>query len=83
MKFREWLHQEEPVNEAFGITPISPAYGRDYKSMKDVQKDFDADKDFQTAMGQYINKSQLKDMGEKNVQVRFGKLRKLGILKIK
>ena len=43
----------------FGITPLLPAYGRDYKSKLAAQLDFDGNKDFVTAKGQYINKAQI------------------------
>ena len=33
-------------NDMFGLTPIMPAYGRDYTSAKTAQADFDAGKDF-------------------------------------
>ncbi len=66
----------------FGISPLVPAYGRDYTSMKAVQADFNADKDFQTAGGQYINRLQVKELGMRTIQVRYGKLRKIGMLKV-
>ena len=40
----------------FGLTPISPAYGRDYTSKAKAQADFSAGYDFQAANGQYCNK---------------------------
>jgi hypothetical protein len=43
----------------FGTLPLGPAYGRDYSSVKAAQIDFDLDKDFTTASGQYINRAQL------------------------
>lgn len=46
----------------FGTLPLGPAYGRDYSSRAAAQKDFDLDKDFTTAGGQYINKTQLKTL---------------------
>lgn len=66
----------------FGVSPLVPAYGRDYKSMKAVQADFDADKDFLTAEGQYINRPQVVELGLNRIQVRYGKLRKTGMLKV-
>ncbi len=43
---------------------LIPAYGRDYKSAKDVKADFNAEKDFMTSdiftgYGQLINKQQI------------------------
>lgn len=61
----------------FGIIPLTPAYGRDYKSKAEIKTDLDADKDFKTATGQYINKSQLVGLKLKSVTVRYGKLRKI------
>ena len=46
-------------------TTVIPAYGRDYRSVKDVTADFDANKDFLICDvasrfdGRYINKEQL------------------------
>lgn len=61
---------------------ITPAYGRDYKSVKEVQADFDADKDFVEAMsGSYINKTQLVELKQRSVNVRYAKLRKVTVLK--
>ena len=46
-------------------TTVIPAYGRDYRSVKDVMADFDANKDFMISDmasrfdGRYINKEQL------------------------
>jgi hypothetical protein len=62
---------------------LTPAYGRDYKSVKEVQADLDADKDFIEAVsGRYINKSQLLEMGQAAVNVRYAKLRKVTICKV-
>ena len=59
---------------------LSPAYGRDYKSQKAVQADWDAGKDFVVETmghGMYANKADLK--GEK-VMVRYAKLRKVMVV---
>ncbi len=62
---------------------LTPAYGRDYKSAKAVQADIDADKDFIEAMsGRYINKTQLKEIGQAVVNVRYSKLSKVTICKV-
>ena len=66
----------------FGITPLVPAYGRDYESQAAVKADFMADQDFVAANGQYINRSQLAELGLRRVEVRYAKLRKLVILNI-
>lgn len=65
----------------FGLSPIVPAYGRTYNSLKAVQEDFDKNLDFRTPMGQYVNKAQLKEEMD-SIQVRYGKeLRKTGFVK--
>lgn len=57
----------------FGISSLVPAYGRSYNSVKAVQKDFDANKDFKTSFGSLINKDQVRAEGIKSIQVRYGK----------
>lgn len=69
-----------------GIEPLIPAYGRDYKDLSSAQKDFDADKDFKTAYGQSINKSQVKEIlekeGQDGIQIHYNRLQDNGMLKI-
>lgn len=70
----------------FGVSPLSPAYGRDYKSKKEVFEAFDSNKDFLTPFGQYTTKAELaKDKSyESNViQIRYDKLRKTVIAKVR
>lgn len=58
---------------------LTPAYGRDYKSKKEVLKDFNAGKDFYLhefhSPGQYINKEQI----AKGTRIffRYGNFRKV------
>lgn len=66
----------------FGITPLTPAYGRDYKSKAAVKADFDANLDFLTAGGQYINKVQVVELGLKRVEIRYKKLTQLTVIKV-
>jgi hypothetical protein len=67
---------------------LTPAYGRDYKSKKEIQADLDADKDFEIAdvfggnAGRKVNKTQLKELGIAAVNVRYAKLTKVTILKV-
>ena len=65
---------------------LTPAYGRDYKSRKDVQADFDADLDFLDnsygGSGKPINKSQVKELGQKTVNIRFKKLTQVSVIKV-
>jgi hydroxymethylpyrimidine pyrophosphatase-like HAD family hydrolase len=67
----------------FGISPLTPAYGRDYKSAKALKEDFEADKDFVTADGRYINKSQIKELGLKTINARYKQLREVCVLKVR
>lgn len=59
----------------FGKTPLVPAYGRDYKSIKAVKKDWDDGKDFKTPFGQCCSKKDF--VGKKNIEIRYAKLTKL------
>ena len=61
----------------FGILPLTPAYGRDYKKKADVLKDWNDNKDFKTSAGQYINREQFATMDElpkSNITIRYNKL---------
>jgi hypothetical protein len=63
---------------------LTPAYGRDYKSAKEVIADFNAEKDFHGdyQMGfAYVNKQQFKP-GD-TVTLRYKKNTKLTVVKIK
>ena len=58
---------------------VVPAYGRDYKSQKEVQADWAAGKDFQAVGlggGGYINKQDADRLGVK-VLVRYAKQMKV------
>jgi hypothetical protein len=67
----------------FGLSPLVPAYGRDYTSKAKAQADFDAGKDFATASGQYTNKADLIAMGKSGkIECRNANLRKLWMLTI-
>ncbi len=65
---------------------LTPAYGRDYKSKKEVLADFDAGKDFVAndiqSSGSYTNKTDLIAMGFKEVTVRYSGLRKVTVVKL-
>lgn len=62
---------------------VTPAYGRDYKSLKAARADWTAGKDFVISDvfsgedGRYINKA---DAGSMDIMVRYGDLRKVGKL---
>ncbi len=66
----------------FGVSPITPAYGRDYKNLKEAQADLDADKDFMCLNG-YINRPQLVELGLRKIQVHFKRKTKTGMLVVK
>ena len=68
---------------------LIPAYGRDYKSKAEVEKDFNDGKDFTIADvsspydGKYINKPQVIEAGVSIVTVRYGKLRKVTMIPVR
>ena len=68
---------------------LTPAYGRDYKSKVKAIKDFESDKDFVAIShdprqrAQYTNRHDLKDMGHKQVRIRYAKLSKVIIVEVK
>ena len=68
----------------FGVEPLTPAYGRDYKSKREAQADFDADKDFMCASGQYTNRADLAQMypGKKKYRVRYKRLTQVGFVEV-
>lgn len=66
-----------------GVSPIVPAYGRDYRSLAAAQADLDAGRDFVTPGGQYIGREQLLRLGMAAVAVRYGHLRKVGMMKVR
>jgi hypothetical protein len=63
----------------FGVFPLSPAYGRDYKSAKEVEADFLAGKDFATASGQYCS---FRDFPGQSVEIRYAKQRKVTVVQV-
>jgi hypothetical protein len=69
------------------FTTLVPAYGRDYKSGKEVQADWDAGKDFQIANafspddGRLINKQDAKP-GE-SFNIRYKRLQNIKVIKVK
>lgn len=67
---------------------LTPAYGADYKSKKEVQAAFDADKDFIIAdiihpdSGRYCNRADLLGT-ESYVMIRYSSLRKIVKIDVK
>lgn len=70
---------------------LVPAYGRDYKSKKEVLEAFSADKDFDAsnnlfnarAVGTYTNKTDLLNMGIDSVTIRYKKLTQCVVVRVK
>ena len=66
---------------------LVPAYGRDYKNVKDLKADFNADKDFIIAdvfhpyCGKYANRSDLKSE-ERVVHIHYSKNTKVTVINI-
>lgn len=68
---------------------LTPAYGRDYKTRKALQADFDAGKDFiindmsSRWDGKPTNKEDLMSSGYTMVKARYDNLRKIAFIVIK
>lgn len=63
---------------------LTPAYGRDYKSAKEVKEAWNANKDFGSLFG-YVNKQQvdeLKARGVTAVNIRYKKLTAVCVIKL-
>lgn len=68
----------------FGVSPIVPAYGRTYASLRAAQADLDAGRDFRTPAGQYIALPELQQLNLRQVQVRYGRnLTRTGMLQVR
>jgi hypothetical protein len=68
---------------------LVPAFGRDYKSGKSVQADWDANKDFiiqdisSTWDGRACNKEDIKNEGKyTSVKIRYDQLRKIKVIQL-
>jgi len=66
-------NSKERKKTMFGVSPLSPSYGRDYKNKKDLLADWEANKDFITASGQYTSRSELKQIHPhlKTINIRY------------
>lgn len=66
---------------------LMPAYGNDYKSIKEVQEALDSNKDFILRTfnrpDTYINRPQLVDAGVKQINIRYKQLRECRPFKVK
>jgi len=67
---------------------VVPAYGRDYRSKKEIEASLDKEEDFQIQdvgsrdNGRYVNKQQLVGKGY-TLYVRYKKLANVAVIKIK
>ena len=57
----------------FGIEPLTPAYGRDFKDVAQFKRVLLSGADVTTANGEYCSIRDLRRMGITSIQVRFGK----------
>jgi hypothetical protein len=71
------------VNKVSGWIALLPAYGRDYKSKREILRDFNGGKDFilsHLSSSGYINKEQI-EVGT-FIEFRYNRLQKLFIHKV-
>lgn len=67
---------------------LVPAFGRDYKSKAEVQRDLDAGKDFIIATyghrydGKPVNAEGLRQSGVKTVNIRYRQQRSVGVFRV-
>jgi len=54
----------------FGISPITPAYGRVYSSKTAIEKAWKEGKDFKCPNGQMCS---IRDFKERSIEARYGK----------
>tara|TARA_R110002126_G_scaffold1670_11_gene9945 strand:+ start:2429 stop:2656 length:228 start_codon:yes stop_codon:yes gene_type:complete len=67
----------------FGLFPLLPAYGRDYKSRKAMLVDLNKGLDFMTSGGSYTNLDDLQAAGHTgSVNVRSADRRKVWVVKV-
>ena len=65
---------------------VRAAYGRDYKSQKEIKADWEAGKDFMNVGiygGGYINREDAKQAGIASITVRFKQDREICVIKVK
>ena len=67
---------------------LVPAYGRDYTSQRAVLADWNSDRDFLVADmfspwdGKPVNRQDIADTGETQVQIRYKRLEKIAVVQI-
>jgi hypothetical protein len=68
---------------------VVPAYGKDYKSKKEIEEALKAGKDFQIADyfhpedGRYVNREDLLKSKVKTINVRYARLTKIAVIQVK
>ena len=71
------MKMNELPHNLFGIEPLLPAYGKRFTTTEETQQHFDANRDFRTVGGQYINKNQLvpilKNLKRDSIAVRINR----------
>lgn len=78
----------ETARKTAGYLTLVPAYGRDYKSKREVMEAWDAGKDFivQDMMSPYdgkpINKADALAAGVRNVNIRYKRMRSVAVIKV-
>ena len=60
-----------------GVFPLTPAYGRDYRSKAEVEKAFYEGKDFVTARGPYCSRTDF--IVGTQIQIRYNRLKNVHI----
>ena len=87
-KYGERVTNNKPIiqrRQKMTLT-LTPAYGRDYKSIAEVKQAFNNNMDFvietifSPHCGRYCNKSDLSRDNQKSVKIRYGKLRKVTVI---
>ena len=62
------------------VSTLTPAYGRDYRSK---MADLIAGKDFvDSYSGKLINLPQIRELGMRQINVRYGQLRKVAVINL-
>jgi hypothetical protein len=67
---------------------LVPAYGRDYTSKRAVLADWNSDRDFIVADlfsqwdGKPVNRQDIADTGETQIQIRYKRLEKIAVVRI-
>ena len=66
----------------FGLEPIMPAFGRDYKTLQEFERDLRKGLDFKCPSGQYCSIRDLEKLKLKEIAVRYNKRQSYGVIKL-